>query len=117
MSGQVRPVYLHPASQAEALAGALRGLGFKTTVWKSRDYMQHPCVVVDCGPERHLGRTEYIYAAPDPDDREGPWWFWRPAPDDPLVMHPVAPISDVSVTADLVTRTATLFRITTSQAG
>jgi len=32
-------------------------------------------------------------------------------------MHPVAPISDVSVTADLVTRTATLFRITTSQAG
>jgi hypothetical protein len=116
MSGQVRPVYLHPGSQAEALAGALNRLGFTATVLKSRDYMQHPCVVVNCGRERHLDQTRYVFAAPDLNDGEGRWWFWRPSPHDPLVMEPVAPISDISVTADQLARTLTLFHHTSSQA-
>jgi hypothetical protein len=105
MNGQVGPVYLSPVVQAEALAGALERAGFTARVLKSRDHMQHPCVVVTCGPGRHLERAEYVYAAPAPG-WEGRWWFWQPSPDDPIVMTPVAPISDVSLTADRVTREA-----------
>ena len=115
MSGTVQPVYLHPGSQADALAAALGRLGFTTTVLKSRDHMRHPCVAVSCGPGRHLLRTEYVYAAPDPGG-DGRWWFWQPSPDDPLVMNPVAPISEVSATADLVTRSVTWFRADSAQA-
>ena len=115
MTGAVHPVYLHPGSQAEALGAALDRLGFTTRVLKSRDYLQHPCVVVNCGPQRHLLRAGYVYAAPEPGG-DGTWWFWQPSPDDPLLMEPVAPISDVSATADLVARAVTLFRCTSAQA-
>jgi hypothetical protein len=102
------PVFLSPAEQAEALAEALAQLGFSTEVWKSRDYMKHPCVAVRCGPKRHLQQTEYIYAAPNTRDG-GEWWFWRTSPDDPLVMEVVYPISQISATADLLTRTFPMF--------
>jgi hypothetical protein len=97
------PVFLSPAEQAEALAQALAQLGFSTEVWKSRDYMYHPCVVVRCGT-RHLLQTEYIFAGPNSRD-SGEWWFWRASPDDPLVMEVVYPISQISATADLLART------------
>lgn len=95
------PVYLHPAVQADALAEALNQLGFTTAVMKQRVY--HPCVVVKCGAGRHVRQTEYIYVAPEPNS-DGEWWFWRASPDDVLVMEKIAPISQVSATADLLAR-------------
>lgn len=107
MSGQVRPVYLHPGSQATALGAALTRLGFTAEVLKARDHRLHPCVVVGSGPARTVDKTAYVYAAPD---EAGRWWFWRSAPDDPVSIEPVAPISDISVTADHIARALTRVR-------
>jgi hypothetical protein len=108
VSGQVRPVYLHPAIQAGALGAALGRLGFTATVLTARDHQRHPCVVVDAGPGRAVRETAYVYAAPDEDGR---WWFWRSVPGDPLATERVAPLSDVSVTADRVAREMTSARV------
>jgi hypothetical protein len=109
MSGQVRPVYLHPGNQAVALGEALEKLGFTTEVLKSRAHQQHPCVVVDSGPERIVRATEYVYAGPD---KAGQWWFWLSSSlEDPVDLEPVAPISDVSVTADHLARALTRARV------
>jgi hypothetical protein len=105
MTEVVDPVWVNPAVQAEALAKALRQIGFSTTVWKSRDYLEHPCVVVKCAT-RHLRQTEHIFAAPKlgGDDQ---FWFWRVSPHDPLTMELIAPISHVSASANLLARTIT----------
>jgi hypothetical protein len=108
VSGQVRPVYLHPGTQAGALGAALRRLGFTVTVLTARDHQLHPCVVVGGGPGRAVRERAYLYAAPGEDGR---WWFWRSVPGDPLATVRVAPISDVSVTADRVAREVTSARI------
>jgi hypothetical protein len=113
MSGTVRPVYLNPGSQAEALGAALTGLGFTTEVLRWRAHLHHPCVVVNSGPARVANRTEYVYAAPDDD---GDWWFWQPAATDSVAMERIAPLSDVSVTADHIDRTLTRARILGRQA-
>jgi hypothetical protein len=113
MSGTVRPVYLNPGSQAEALGAALTGLGFTVEVLRRDGHHQHPCVVVNSGPARVVYRTEYVYAAPDDD---GDWWFWQPSASDPVAMERIAPVSDVSVTADHVDRTLTRARILGRQA-
>jgi hypothetical protein len=98
-------VYLHPASQAEALRAALAGLGFSAEVLKVGAHQQHPCVVVTSGPQRAVAATEYVYAAPD---ESGQWWFWVSCSrQDPVDLDPVAPISEVSVTADHLDRTLT----------
>src|SRR6185437_677587 len=103
VSGQVRPVYLHPRAQAEALGEALAQLGFTAEVLKTGGHQQHPCVVVSSGPGRVVAATEYVYAAPD---EVGQWWFWVSASlEDPVDLDPVAPVSDVSVTADHLSRT------------
>jgi len=107
MSGAVRPVYLHLGNQAQALGAALRRLGFTTMVLTSRAHRRHPCVTVGSGPDRAAHRVEHVYGAPDDD---GDWWFWRPSPDDPVVMERVAPLSDVSVTADAIARVLTSAR-------
>lgn len=105
MSGQVRPVYLHPASQAKALGEALTGLGFSAEVLKGAAHQQHPCVVVGSGPARSVAATEYVYAGPD---ESGQWWFWVScSAQDPVDLDPVAPISEVSVTADRLARELT----------
>lgn len=114
MSGQVRPVYLHPGNQAEALGDALAKLGFTTEVLKTRAHQQHPCVVVDSGPEQTMQATEYVYTGPD---EAGQWWFWLSSSlEDPVDLEPVAPISDVSATADHIARTLTRARVLGRQA-
>jgi hypothetical protein len=108
VSGQVRPVYLHPGSQAQALGAALGRLGFTAEVLTWGAHLQHPCVVVDSGPGRAVAVTEYVYAAPD---EAGLWWFWLSCSRlDPVDLEPVAPISDVSATADHLARALTCAR-------
>lgn len=103
------PIYVSPADQAKALAYALNALGYSTQVWKSRDFQLHPCIVVHCGPTRHIqNHAEYIYAAPDPHD--GDWFFWRVSPQDSITMEKVAALSQVSNAADLIARTLPQFR-------
>ena len=101
----IQPVYLSPAEQATSLAMTLAQYGFSTEVLTTKAYQQHPCVVVTGSYVRHVPHPEYIYAAPDDD---GTWWFWRPTSADPLEMEVVAPLSEVSVTADYFTRTFSL---------
>lgn len=97
------PVYLHPGVQAQALGAALDQLGFTTEVWKSRDFLCHPCIVIRCGQQRHVRQVEYVYAAPEING-ERRWWFWRASSDDAATMEMIAPISQVSATADLLAR-------------
>jgi hypothetical protein len=105
MSGQVRPVYLHPGKQAEALCAALSRLGFTAELLKQGGHQQHPCIVVDSGPQRIVRAAECVYAGPD---EAGQWWFWVSSSlDDPVDLEPVAPISDVSATADRLARALT----------
>lgn len=109
MSGTVQPLYLHPGVQAEALGDALARLGFTATVLRRGGHMQHPCIVVGTGPGRIARATEHVYAAPDD---AGHWWFWLSASlEDPVDLDPVAPLSDVSVTADHIARTLTRARV------
>jgi hypothetical protein len=109
VSGQVRPVYLHPGSQARALGEALNALGFAAEVLKYGGHEQHPCVVVAGGPQRIVAATEYVYAAPD---EAGQWWFWVSSSlEDPVDLEPVTPISDVSAAADHLARTLTRARV------
>jgi len=111
MTEIAHPVYLKPSAQAEALAEALAKFGFSTEVRKWRDYLQHPCVVIRCGDGLHVRQTEYIYAAPLSGDPDGQYWWWRVSPDDPLTMTILAPISDVSVTVDVLMRSITMPQI------
>ena len=114
MSGTVRPVYLHPGTQAEALGVVLAGLGFTVEVLKSGAHQQHPCVVLTSGPARVMRAAEYVYAGPD---EAGRWLFWvSRSLDDPVDLEPVAPISDVSVTADHLARTLARARVPGRQA-
>jgi hypothetical protein len=73
-------VFLNPIEQTNALADALRRLGFTTRVWRTQNYMMHPCIVITCGPGRHLSYpTEYVYAAPE-FNGDGRFWFWGRIP-------------------------------------
>ena len=114
MSGAVGPVYLHPAVQASALGAVLARLGFTTVVLSAGEHQRNPCVVVTGGPARVVRATGYVYAGPD---EAGQWWFWQPGLDDELVLEPVAPLSDVSLTADAVDRALTAARAVFPQAG
>ncbi len=114
MSSQVRPVCLHPGDQAQALGEALSRLGFTTEVLRSGGHQQHPCVVVTSGPAGIMRAAEYVYAGPD---EGGQWLFWLSCSrQDPLDLEQVAPISDVSVTADHLARTLTRARARGRQA-
>jgi hypothetical protein len=104
MTGEVRPVYLNPGVQATALGAALARLGFTAEVLRSRAHLKHPCVVVSSGLTRLLPQPEYVFAAPDDD---GDWWFWWPSAEDLVVLEPIAPLGEVSVTADRIARTRT----------
>jgi hypothetical protein len=65
--------------------------------------------VVDTGPARVVAATEYVYAAPD---ESGQWWFWVSSSlEDPVDLEPVAPVSDVSATADHLARALTRARV------
>jgi hypothetical protein len=109
VSNTVRPVYLHPGSQAEALRAALSRLGFTAELLKRGGHQQHPCIVVDSGPGRTVRAAEYVYAGPD---EAGQWWFWISVSlEDPVDLEPVAPISDVSATADRIARALTRARV------
>lgn len=96
-----QPVYLDPAAQAVELAHTLAQYGFTAQALIAQAHHLHPCVKVTGSYVRHVPSPEYVYAAPDED---GAWWFWRPKASDPLDMEPVAPISEVSVTADQFSR-------------
>jgi hypothetical protein len=78
--------------QAEALAAALNGTCLTATVLKKNGHRFHPCVLVTGGAQRH--GVAWVYAVPDygQDDRQ--WWFWSSS------LEPIAPISEVSETAD-----------------
>jgi hypothetical protein len=104
MTEVAAPVYLNPATQADALADALKALGFGAEVFKWRDYLLHPCVVIRCGA-RHVKQVEYVFAAPEVGGDDDTWWWWRVSPDDPLVMERILPVSLISATADLLART------------
>lgn len=108
VSGAVRPVRLDPRAQAHALGAALDALGFTAEVLSARDHQQHPCVIVTSGPGRIALGACYVYAAPSDD---GSWLFWRSSLEDPLDTEPVAPISEVSVAADAISRELTRVRI------
>ena len=114
VSEPVGPVYLHPGAQAESLGQALAGLGFTVRVLRARAHQNHPCVLVGSGPGRVVRAAGCVYAGPDQD---GVWRFWLALQADPLAMEPLAPISDVSVTADAVDRALTLARAAFTQAG
>jgi hypothetical protein len=115
VSGPVGPVYLHPGSQAKALAAALCRLGFIAGVLKSHEHRMHPCVAVDSGPARTVKAVCYVYAAPD---EESQWWFWASSVmGDPIALEAVAPLSEVSVAADAVARAVTLACAVFPQAG
>lgn len=88
-------VPFEPSVQAEALAEALAGQGFTTTVYKAGGHKTHPCVQVSWGAGRY--RTEYIYAAPD----AGPWRFWWSS------LVPIAPLSEIGQAADTIVRALT----------
>jgi hypothetical protein len=113
--GAVGPVYLHPGSQAKALAAALNRLGFTAGVIKTREHRKYPCVAVDSGPARTVKAVCYVYAGPGED---GQWWFWASSVmGDPIALEAVAPLSEVSAAADAVARAVTLARAVFSQAG
>ena len=92
MSSQKKQTALNPHVQADALADALAGKGFITTVLKTGGHRMHPCVRVSWG--LHQRAAEYIYAAPD----GGAWRFWWSR------LEPIAPIRQVRHTADEIAR-------------
>jgi molybdopterin-guanine dinucleotide biosynthesis protein len=96
----------HPgkSTQAEALARALRELGFTATVLKSQGHGRHPCVVADSGPARLVRAASLVYAAPDDS---GEWWFWLADRRNPVDVTRVAALSEVSLAADQVDRALT----------
>jgi hypothetical protein len=106
MSGASQPVCVDPHAQAEALARALDGEGFTTTVLTKGGHQDHPCVLVASSPERLARETKCVYAAPE----EGQWWFWVAplVPWEPL--ERIALISEIDVTADTITRALTCSR-------
>jgi hypothetical protein len=79
-----------PRQQARALARELTQRGFIATVVRQRN-QRHPCVHI--AARRGWHQAEYIYAAPD----QGRWWFWWSS------LDPIAPISDLTATADTIT--------------
>jgi hypothetical protein len=119
MSGASQPVCLDPHAQAEALARALDGNGFTTTVLAKGGHQEYPCVLVASGPERAARVTECVYAAPE----DGQWWFWGAplASWEPLVpwepLERIAPVSEINVTADTITHTLTSSRGVYGQRG
>ena len=86
------PPQLIPRVQAHALAQELGRRGFTAAVLRTHGHQLHPCVhIAGC---RGWHRAEYIYAAPD----QGRWWFWWSC------LHPIAPVSDITITAEKITR-------------
>jgi len=64
--------------------------------------------MVASGPQRVVAAAEYVYAAPD---ESGQWWFWVScSAQDPVDLDRVAPVSEVSVTADHLARELTSAR-------
>ncbi len=95
MSGANQPAQPSPRVQAHALACELGRRGFTATVLKKRGHQRHPCVHI--AGRRGWHRAEYIYAAP----AEGHWWFWWSS------LDLIAPVSDVTTTAETITRVLT----------
>ncbi len=90
MSTTLEPVWLSHRTQAEALSYALHRMGFTTVVFKDHGHLMHPCVWV-----KRAGREEFVYIAPDDDDR---WHFWWSS------LEPIASVAEVSIAADIVNR-------------
>jgi hypothetical protein len=78
-------------AQAHALAQELGRRGFTATVVRTRDHRLNPCVHI--AGRRGWYRDEYIYAASADDG----WWFWWSS------LDPIAPVSDITATADKIT--------------
>jgi hypothetical protein len=95
---------LRQGAQADALAGALRELGFTATVLKTRGHGRHPCVVADSGPARQVRAAGLVYAAPDDG---GEWWFWLADRCNPVDVTRVAALSEVLLAASEVDRALT----------
>jgi hypothetical protein len=108
-------VYPGKGTQAEALARALRELGFTATVLKSRGHGRNPCVVADSGPARQVRSVGLVYAAPDDDG--GEWWFWLADRRDPVDVTRVAALSEVSQAASAVDLALTRSRVVFPMAG
>lgn len=115
MRAAVGPAYPGKGTQAEALAGALRELGFTATVLKSRGHGRNPCVVAGSGPGRQVRSAGLVYAAPDDDG--GEWWFWLADCSDPVDVTRVAVLSEVSLAASVVDRALTRSRAVFPVAG
>jgi hypothetical protein len=109
VSAAAGPVNPGKGTQADALARALRELGFTATVLKSRGHGRHPCVVADSGPARLVRAAGLVYAAPDDDS--GEWWFWLADRRNPVDVTRVAALSEVSLAADQVARALTRSRV------
>jgi hypothetical protein len=107
VSAAVGPVCLSRGIQAEALAEALRELGFTATVLKTLGHQWHPCVVADSGPARQVRAAGLVYAAPDDG---GEWWFWLADRCDPVDVTRVAALSEVLLAAGEVDRALTRAR-------
>jgi hypothetical protein len=87
---------LDPHIQAEELARLLTARGLITTVHKTGGHLLCPCIQVRAGRHQLTESTEYVYLVPD--DNTGQYWFWSSS------MDPIAPATEVSVTADWVAR-------------
>lgn len=89
------PPQVIPRVQAHALADELGRRGFIAAVLRTRGHQLHPCVHI--AGRRGWHRAEYIYAAPDQDR----WQFWWSC------LYPIAPVSDITATAETITRVLT----------
>jgi hypothetical protein len=107
VSAAVGPVYPSRSIQVEALAGALRELGFTATVLKTLGHQWHPCVVAGSGPARQVRAAGLVYAAPDDC---GEWWFWLADRRNPVDVTRVAALSEVCLAAGEVDRALTRSR-------
>lgn len=107
MSAAVGGVCLGKGAQVEALAGALRELGFTAIVLKSRGHGRHPCVVAGSGPARVVREAGVVYAAPDDC---GEWWFWLAGFRNQVDVTRVAALSEVCLAAGEVDRALTSSR-------
>jgi hypothetical protein len=99
VNGAVIPLWLDPAVQARALAALLARLGLAAEVVNDPAGAAPPCVAVS-GLAAGGVAYGYVHAA---QDRDGVWRWWLALPGGPA-LEAGAPLCEVSLTADAVSR-------------
>lgn len=99
MNGSVTPLWLDPAVQARALAALLARLRLAAEVVDDPAGAVAPCVAVS-GLAAGGVAYGYVHAA---QDQDGVWRWWLALPGGPA-LEAGAPLCEVSLTADAVSR-------------